>query len=235
MKVTITESKKNELLKRTEMTGTVTFTGATPRRAEVKKAVAAAAKCNAEFLVIKKIDSHYGGETATVTATAYETKDLFDKVEREYMRTRNTNVKKAAEEKPEVKEETPADTPAEGILEAPKEEGTPKEDTPAEKDTPKESKEEVKKEADHATPEKKDDAPAEESKEGVPTKEAAQEDTPEEDKEVVPATPEKKEDAPAEEKKEEADPKHTPKEEAKPEEKKEEVTPGKAPEKKEGD
>jgi len=129
MKLEITETKKNELLKRSEITATISFDGATPRRNEVKKAVAAAAKCKEDLLVVKKIDSHYGGKTAIVTACAYSDKDLFEKVEREYMRTRNPKIEKPKEAEPAA-EATPEAAP-----EAPKEEATPKEEAKPEEKT----------------------------------------------------------------------------------------------------
>lgn len=156
MKLNITKSKKNELLKRTEITAEISFDTATPQRAEVKKAIAASAKCKEDLLVVKKINSHYGGKTADVTAYAYSDKDLFEKVEREYMRTRNA--------KP-VKEEPKEEAPAEAAPEAPAPEG----DAPATEEKSEEAAEPAKEEAPKEKPEEK---PAEEAKEEKPEEKA---------------------------------------------------------------
>lgn len=147
MKLTITESKKNDLLGRTEITAGLTFDTATPNRAAVKQAVAEAAKSNADLTVVKKIDTRYGGQEAIVTAYAYTDQALFEKVEREYMRTRNAKEEPKAEEAPA--EAAPAEATEEKSEEAPakeKSEETPAEEAPAEEEKAEEPAE--KKEGD---------------------------------------------------------------------------------------
>ena len=148
MKVEVTESKKNDLLGRTEISGKITFEGPTPKRGEVLKAVAAATKSKEKLTVVKKINSHYGGGVADVTAFAYTDPAVFEKIEREYMRTRNVIEEPKVEEKAEEAAPAAEEKSEEAAAEKPAEEPAKEEakETPAEKpaEEPKEEKPEEK-------------------------------------------------------------------------------------------
>lgn len=141
MKVDIQSKEENQLLGRIEARGTVTFQGATPKRYDVLTQVAAGLKVKPEFVVVKKIDTSYGGGHADFLAYAYSDIKVFERVEREYMRKRNAAPEKpvkeeAAEAEKPAAPEKPAEEEAPAV-EAPKEETKP--EAPAEK--PAEKKE----------------------------------------------------------------------------------------------
>ncbi|HLC65909.1 MAG TPA: hypothetical protein VJI46_07345 [Candidatus Nanoarchaeia archaeon] len=72
MKVDIITKKENPLLKRAEINAVVTFQGATPPAAELKKAVAMTAKGPEELIVIRKVENAFGVSKAKVNAVLYE-------------------------------------------------------------------------------------------------------------------------------------------------------------------
>ena len=121
MKVTITEKKENALLSRVEVSGSVSFDGATPKRSDVIVQVASALKTKPELVIVRKLDSKYGGGEAVLSAHAYKDAAALERVEREYMRTRNKlpepePVEEEAKEEPaeEKKEESSEEKSEEG-------------------------------------------------------------------------------------------------------------------------
>lgn len=140
-------TKENPLLKRKEITGEITFTGATPSNKKVQEELAKKLGAKPELVAIRHIYGAYGGEKATLEAYVYETKEQFDKVEPK------------KKEKPAAPGEAPAETPAPA---APAEK---KEEKPAEKkeEKPAAPEEKAPKEEKPAEPAEK--AKAEEAKE----------------------------------------------------------------------
>lgn len=89
MKLNITQKKENTLLSRVEVTGTFTFEGAMPKRADMIKDVAQATKAKEDMVVVRKMESTYGGSKGTFLAHIYNDAETLKKIEREYMQKRN--------------------------------------------------------------------------------------------------------------------------------------------------
>ncbi|RJQ21865.1 30S ribosomal protein S24e [Candidatus Woesearchaeota archaeon] len=81
MELNITTEKKNSLLGRTEVYGTVTFEGATPSNAQVSEALAKKYGKDTDTVVVKHILGKFGGITATFEADVYDTKEQLLKTE----------------------------------------------------------------------------------------------------------------------------------------------------------
>jgi len=80
MELTIKE-KTNPLLHRKELTGDITFTGATPSNKQVQEELARKMGTQAELIAIRHVYGEFGGGKATFEAYAYETKEQYDKIE----------------------------------------------------------------------------------------------------------------------------------------------------------
>ena len=81
MAIEITNTNKNPLLGREELTGKLTFEAATPKKEDVAKAVADATKSTVEKIVVKKIATNFGSRSAIVTAYNYESKEKKEEFE----------------------------------------------------------------------------------------------------------------------------------------------------------
>ena len=75
MQLNIKQKNENSFLKRTEVTGTVTFSGATPSNNDVAAAVGKAVGKGAENVVIRKIKTIFSQNCADVEALVYHTAD----------------------------------------------------------------------------------------------------------------------------------------------------------------
>ncbi len=74
MQVNIQEKKNNPFLKRVEVTGKITFEGATPSNAQLSEVIAKEMKAKAaECVVIKHIYSVFSGREADFEALVYDT------------------------------------------------------------------------------------------------------------------------------------------------------------------
>ena len=100
MKVELTSTKENFLLKRKEVDFRVEQDpkGKTPTRLEVKNAVAAKMKISEETVFIKKMRTMTGTNTAVGIANIYERLEQAELIEPEYIIKRNTPPKKPEEE-----------------------------------------------------------------------------------------------------------------------------------------
>ena len=142
MDLTIVTKEENALLGRTEVSATLNYKGATPKRYDVLTMIAKKISVKPELIVIRCIAGSYGCQSATVTANVYKDRKQLENIEGAYMHKRNA--------KPEAKKEAdapaaPAEVPAaptespkekaEAPAEAPKEEAPakPAEDKPADK------------------------------------------------------------------------------------------------------
>ncbi|MBW3005101.1 hypothetical protein KY310_04685 [Candidatus Woesearchaeota archaeon] len=141
MKLEIKNKKENPLLSRIEVSGTVTFEGATPSNEQMAQSIASQLKADASVVKMKKIHTNMGSHQAVFTAFVYKSKEELDKIEPKPKKQLEKEQKKAEAAKKAAEEAKPA--------EAPKEEAKPEE-----------KKEEAPKE------EKKEEAPKEEKKEG---------------------------------------------------------------------
>lgn len=123
MKISISNKKENVLLKRTELELDIEHFGEpTPKRDEVRKALATQLKVDEAQLAIRKLKSTYGTTTKCL-AFLYKTREDLEQLEPKHILGREKS-KEKAEEKPK---------------EAPKEEAKPEEKK--EEAKPKEKKE----------------------------------------------------------------------------------------------
>ncbi len=113
MKVDITETTPNPLLKRKEISFDVSEFKGTPSRKELKEHIVKSAHVKEELVVIGRLVHGFGKKTLTGTAHVYEDLATLKKFEREFMIVRtNGKQEKAAEKKAE-------DAPAEEKAPAP--------------------------------------------------------------------------------------------------------------------
>ncbi|MBR9683164.1 30S ribosomal protein S24e, partial [Candidatus Woesearchaeota archaeon] len=81
MKLEIKNKKENKLLGRTEVTGTLTFEGATPSNVVVKDALVAELSADKDLLIIKNIHSRFSSQVADFLAFVYDTAEAMEKIE----------------------------------------------------------------------------------------------------------------------------------------------------------
>ena len=144
MKIEIKNKKENPLLSRIEVSGIVTFEGATPSNEQLTQSIASQMKTDASVVKMKKIRNTLGSHQASFTAFVYKSKEELDRIEPKPKKQLEKEQKKAEASK-KAAEEPKAEAPKE----APKEEK--KEEAPAEK-------------KEESTPEEKKEAPKEEAK-----------------------------------------------------------------------
>lgn len=116
MKIEIIEKRENELLGRTEITAKAIFEGATPSRSDIIKDIASQTKSKADMVIVRKINTIYGGLTAEVLVSIYKDKAQLEKVEKEALRKKNV-VKEEPKEEAQPEEAVPAAEPAEAKAE----------------------------------------------------------------------------------------------------------------------
>jgi small subunit ribosomal protein S24e len=99
MEVKVISEKENVLLKRREIRFQVNHPSATtPKRLEIRKAVADALKANVDLLFVKKFETKTGMHTATGIANLYDSAEQAKLVEPEYIIKRNVPPPPAAKE-----------------------------------------------------------------------------------------------------------------------------------------
>jgi small subunit ribosomal protein S24e len=90
MEIRIISQKENPMLKRKEVEFQVEHqSGSTPPRMEIRKAVAAALKSNADLVFIKRFETKTGTQTAVGNANLYESIEQAKFIEPEYILKRN--------------------------------------------------------------------------------------------------------------------------------------------------
>jgi small subunit ribosomal protein S24e len=99
MEVKIVSAKENPLLKRKEVNFRVEhgLQEKTPRRLEVKKALAAELKISEELVFVEKMQTMTGTNIAVGVANAYETAEQAKLIEPEYIIKRNSPPEKPKE------------------------------------------------------------------------------------------------------------------------------------------
>lgn len=137
MKLEIKNKKNNPLLSRIEVSGVLTFEGATPSNAQVAQDIAAQLKVEPSVVKMKKITTGVGSNQADFTAFVYSSKEELDRIEPKPKKQLEKE-QKAAEAKKKAEEEAKS---AEKKEEAPKEEKK-EEAKPEVKKAPKEEKKE---------------------------------------------------------------------------------------------
>ncbi|MEM3154244.1 MAG: hypothetical protein QW165_01615 [Candidatus Woesearchaeota archaeon] len=75
------EKKENPLLKRQEITGEITFQGATPSNKQLQEELGKKLGVAPELVAIRHIYGSFGGGKASFEAVAYASKEQFDKIE----------------------------------------------------------------------------------------------------------------------------------------------------------
>jgi small subunit ribosomal protein S24e len=85
MEITITEDKRNELLKRREIFFRVTYGGPTPSRQQVLDKLTALLNLTANLTVIDSLTTRFGKTEVTGKARVYDTEDMKVQIERPYL------------------------------------------------------------------------------------------------------------------------------------------------------
>jgi small subunit ribosomal protein S24e len=138
----ITDERRNELLRRRELSFTLRYTGSTPSRSEVMGKVCAILNLDEKKVVLESVKTRFGERTMVGVARVYDDEQMLAKTERPYLMGRGRP--KAAKEGTEPGEAKPApkepakEVPKEAVKVAPKEAVKPAPKEPA-KETPKEA------------------------------------------------------------------------------------------------
>ncbi|MEK6858149.1 MAG: hypothetical protein AABX39_06185 [Nanoarchaeota archaeon] len=83
MELNIASEKKQSLLGRKLVSGTLKFDKATPSYAEVKKDLAGKTKSSEEVIILKNIYTDFGARTATFEAVVYDSPEALKSIELE--------------------------------------------------------------------------------------------------------------------------------------------------------
>ncbi len=97
MEITITEDKRNELLKRRELLFRVTYEGPTPSRQQVLDKLVAVLNLNPNLALIDSLKTRFGKMEIKGTARVYDTEEMKVKMERPYLLQRGKKEEKPAE------------------------------------------------------------------------------------------------------------------------------------------
>ena len=129
--VEIIEKKSEVLFSREKVIAKIVFEGATPSVFETKKKLAGSLKAKDGLVVVRKIDTSYGGGKVLVEAYVYNNEKSKDSIEAKHILKKNTPPKVEEKKEDAPAEEKPAepvkDTLKEETKEAPKEESNSKE------------------------------------------------------------------------------------------------------------
>jgi small subunit ribosomal protein S24e len=103
MNVNLLSTTENKLLERKEVEAEVSFSGATPKRTQLKEAVSQKIGANPDFVVLRRVSSAFGRCTVRVIIHSYTNKEAL-------MRTEPTHIKvrEGFMPKPEKKKAAPA-------------------------------------------------------------------------------------------------------------------------------
>jgi len=75
MNIKVNKKIERPLLARTELQADVHFDGATPKRTDLQKSLAAALKVSEDAVAIRRIYTNFGARSAKFTANIYKTKE----------------------------------------------------------------------------------------------------------------------------------------------------------------
>ncbi|MAF99461.1 MAG: hypothetical protein CMH61_02510 [Nanoarchaeota archaeon] len=161
MKLEVTEKNKNVLLKRTEVTASVTYGGQTPSNAQVHEGLAKKLSADKDLVVVLQILTNRGTATGVVKAHVYDDKESKSKfsVMTKHLRKKAEEDKKTAEESAKAKE-AEAEKPAE---EATAEEEPAQGEQPAEEPAPAPEEQPAETPAEEAPEPAAEEKPAEEA------------------------------------------------------------------------
>jgi small subunit ribosomal protein S24e len=128
--VKITSDKRNELLKRRELSFTLGYTGSTPSRSEVMGKVCAILSLDEKKVVLDSVKTRFGERKMLGIARVYDDEEMMKKTERPYLMERGKPKAKEGAEA-EAATETAKPAPKEPAKEAPKEAAKPAPKEPA--------------------------------------------------------------------------------------------------------
>lgn len=81
MELHVKQDKKNALLHRKEVDGTISYQGATPSNAQLQEALSKKFGAPTDAIAVKHIYGSFGAQTATFEAHVYDSKEHHDKIE----------------------------------------------------------------------------------------------------------------------------------------------------------
>jgi small subunit ribosomal protein S24e len=116
----ITGDRRNELLKRRELSFTLGYTGSTPSRSEVMGKVCAILSLDEKKVVLDAVKTRFGERRMEGSARVYDDEEMLKKTERPYLMGRG----KPKEAKEASLPEAPKEPAKEAPKEAPREAGT---------------------------------------------------------------------------------------------------------------
>ncbi len=128
--VKITSDKRNELLKRRELSFTLGYTGSTPSRSEVMGKVCAILNLDEKKVVLDSVKTRFGERRMLGIARVYDDEEMMKKTERPYLMERGKPKAKEGSEA-EAPKVAPTAAPKEPAKEAPKEVSKPAPKEPA--------------------------------------------------------------------------------------------------------
>ncbi|KAF5423093.1 MAG: 30S ribosomal protein S24e [Candidatus Methanomarinus sp.] len=119
MDIEIIKEKENPLLDRKEINFTISHTGPTPSRDEIKKNFVARYNSQHELVIVDKLSSEYGTQQTAGYVKIYSDTQRVSEIENRYIIERNKAkpIEKAQKEKVEDKTEPKAENEAEGETE----------------------------------------------------------------------------------------------------------------------
>ncbi len=100
MEIQITSKEAKPLLQRSEIRARIAFQGATPTKHHVIAAVAKALKTEQSLVIVRRIVTAYGDQSAEVLAYVYNDAATLEKLEHDYVKKKHGVGKKEGEEKP---------------------------------------------------------------------------------------------------------------------------------------
>lgn len=117
MELTIVSEAKEPLYKRVHLTLGVSYEGATPSRGEIASNLAEQREVGTDRVAIRRIESRFGGGSATADAYVYDDAAALTSLEHEHLTTRTGKglgpAKTEAHSAPAAAPEEPAAAPAE--------------------------------------------------------------------------------------------------------------------------
>jgi small subunit ribosomal protein S24e len=133
--VKITSDRRNELLKRRELSFTLGYTGSTPSRSEVMGKVCAVLSLDEKKVVLDSVRTRFGERMMDGIARVYDDEDGLAKTERPYLMARSRPKAEKKGPEPGAAKATPKEAakaaPKEPAKEAPREAPKPAREGPA--------------------------------------------------------------------------------------------------------
>jgi len=81
MEITVKAKNENVLLGRTELVGSISFSGATPSYPQIRQVIASQFKVKEDVIAIKQVLTDFGASSASFTIYIYESVEQLKKIE----------------------------------------------------------------------------------------------------------------------------------------------------------